>query len=205
MHYHINALHLVLQRHGSAMSRDDARMECYGKFEEILERVFPGRFTILEKEKIRNDKEALYRRDFAPELRLVNGLNGFLQQAKAAGISMAIGTAAIKENVDFVLDGLNIRHYFNAIVSADEVEQSKPHPETFTKCALQLGRFAKDCIVFEDSPKGIEAAAAAGMVAVVITSMHKAEEFATYDNVLLTSEDFAGIWADPGFKIILNK
>ncbi len=50
-------------------------------------------------------------------------------------IPMAIGSAAIPFNIDFILDQLNIRKYFCAIVSADDVEISKPHPETFLKAA----------------------------------------------------------------------
>ncbi len=55
-------------------------------------------------------------------------------------IPMAIGSAAIMFNIDFVLDNLNIRHYFKTIVSADDVTISKPHPETYLKkCASLLG------------------------------------------------------------------
>ncbi len=51
---------------------------------------------------------------------------------------MAIGSAAIPFNIDFVLDQLDIRKYFSAIVSADDVGISKPHPETFLKAAKLL-------------------------------------------------------------------
>ena len=52
---------------------------------------------------------------------------------------MAIGSAAITFNIDFVLDNLNIRHFFQAIVSADDVTTSKPDQETFTNCGKLLG------------------------------------------------------------------
>jgi beta-phosphoglucomutase-like phosphatase (HAD superfamily) len=44
---------------------------------------------------------------------------------------LAVGTAAIPININFVLDGLNIRHYFKAVVSADDVANSKPIPKHF--------------------------------------------------------------------------
>ena len=75
---------------------------------------------------------------------------------------MAIGSAAIQSNIDFVLDGLHIRHYFDAIVSADDVTHSKPDPETYIKCAGKLGMDPDDCLVFEDAPKGAESAKNAG-------------------------------------------
>lgn len=76
-------------------------------------------------------KEEQYQREFRPYLKLIDGLDKSLADAYQQKIKMAIGTAAIMFNIDFVLDGLNIRHYFNALVSADDVVKSKPNAETF--------------------------------------------------------------------------
>src|SRR5215203_2676317 len=92
-----------------------------------------------------------------------------------AGIKIAIGTAAIMNNVDYVLDGVHIRHYIDAIVCADDVHESKPHPETFLKCAEVLGVAPNNCLVFEDSPKGAESAFNAGMDCIIVTTLHKPE------------------------------
>ncbi|GAB3819009.1 hypothetical protein GCM10028895_16870 [Pontibacter rugosus] len=108
----------------------------------------------------------------------------FLAQAAAANVKMAIASAAITDNIDFVIDNLNIRHYFQALVSADDVSTSKPNPETFLKAAEKLNADPADCIVFEDAPKGVEAAQNAGMRCVVITTAHPKEDFAQYDNVI---------------------
>jgi beta-phosphoglucomutase-like phosphatase (HAD superfamily) len=127
-------------------------------------------------------------------------LDKVLKNAANAGIQMAIGSAAIPFNIDFVIDNLNIRKYFNAIVSADDVEVSKPDPETFTKAARLLGVAPKDCLVFEDAPKGVEAALRAGMSVVVITTMHEREEFAAYSNVIAFVKDYN----DPFFEKLLK-
>ena len=87
-------------------------------------------------------------------------------------------------NIDFVLDGLGIRKYFDAIVSADDVDNSKPHPETFLQCAEKLSVSPEDCLVLEDAPKGAEAALHAGMDCLVITTMHQPEEFPAYSNII---------------------
>ena len=112
------------------------------------------------------------------------------KKADAAGIKMAIGSAAILFNVDFVLDGLNIRNYFGALVSADDVVKSKPDAETFLKGAAALNVDPQNCIVFEDAPKGVEAALNANMKCVVITTMHTKEEFAAYANIIGFIEDY---------------
>ena len=106
------------------------------------------------------------------------------------GVPMAIGSAAIPFNIDFVLDNLGIRHFFSAIVSADDVLQSKPHPETFLKAAGLLNVAPQDCLVFEDVPKGVESAQNAGMRAIVLTTTHQPAAFAHLNNVLHFTPDF---------------
>ena len=192
MPYHITAWHSILNALGAGISMEKMKEECYGKNDEIMERIFPGRFAIKEKNRMGLEKEKQYQKDFRPQLQLIKGLESFLDQSYNAGIKMAIGTAAIMYNVDFVLDGLGIRHYFDALVSADEVTNSKPDPETWLTCADRLGVSPKECIVFEDVPKGVEAAQNAGMDCVVITAMHFKEEFSGYTNVVSFIEDNEG-------------
>jgi beta-phosphoglucomutase-like phosphatase (HAD superfamily) len=103
---------------------------------------------------------------------------------------MAIGSAAITFNIDFVLDNLHIRHYFDAIVSADDVNTSKPNPETYLAGAALLKIPPEQCIVFEDAPKGVEAAANAGMQAVVLITMHQKHEFSAYSNIICFVQDY---------------
>ena len=193
MEYHIKAWHRILNELGANLDIERVKAECYGKNHELLERIFPGRFSEEEKTNMSFEKEKQYQEEFRPHLKLLPGLDVFFEKAKADNIKMAIGSAAITFNIDFVLDGLNIRHYFDAIVSADDVKESKPNPETYLKCAAQLNILPKDCLVFEDAPKGVEAAANAGMNCVVLTTMHMKEEFEEYGNIVAVGKDFIDI------------
>ena len=190
MDYHIRAWHRIFNSLGADLTLEQTKAECYGKNHEAIERVFPGRFSVKEKDKMSIDKETEYQHEYRPHLKLLAGLDDFLKHAKDNKIKMAIGSAAIMYNIDFVLNGLNIRHYFDAIVSADDVARSKPDPETFTRCAELLNVSPKDCLVFEDAPKGVEAADNAGMDCIVLTTMHSAEEFQQYKNIKLIISDF---------------
>lgn len=190
MNYHISAWHRILNELGANLTLERVKEECYGKNHELLERIFPGRFSEAEKNEMSIQKEKQYQKDFFPHLKLINGLDKFLAAAHKKGIRMAIGSAAIMFNIDFVLDNLGIRNYFQSLVSADDVTISKPDPETYQKCAAQLGVNPADCIVFEDAPKGVESAANAGMNCVVLTTMHTKEEFNMYKNVLAITADF---------------
>ena len=188
--YHINAWYRILNELGANISIERAKEECYGKNQELLERVLPERFSKEEKDKISLEKERQYQEEFRPHLKLIKGLEGFLKQSTSTGVKIAIGSAAIRENIDFVIDGLDIRHYFEAIVSADDVVHSKPDPETYIKCAATLGIDPKDCLVFEDAPKGAEAAKNANMDCIIITTLHKPREFESFNNIITFIEDY---------------
>ena len=193
MNYHIVAWHNILNNLGAGLSMERVQEECYGKNGELLERVFPGRFSDIEKNTIGLDKERAYQAEYKPKLQLINGLPEFLNHWHSKGVKMAIGSAAIMFNIDFVLDGLNIRNYFDALFSADDVNYSKPHPETYLKAAAALDVLPTDCLVFEDNPKGVESAKNAGMNVVVITSMHQPHEFNGYDNIIAFRHDYSQV------------
>ncbi len=200
MPYHISAWYRILNGLGAAITMEQMKEECYGKNHELLERIFPGRFSGEEKNKMSWEKETQYQQDFKPHLGLLPGLKEFLEQSHNCGIKMAIGSAAIMYNIDFVLDNLHIRHYFDALVSADDVLHSKPNPETYLECAEKLGIEPAQCLVFEDAPKGVEAALNAGMKCVVLTVLHEQKEFEQYPNTIAFIEDYR----DPDFLKLLN-
>ncbi len=190
MNYHIEAWHRILNNLGADLSLETMKAECYGKNNELLERIFPGRFSKEEMDRMSLEKEEAYQQAFRPQLKLIEGLYEFLEAAHEAEIKQAIGSAAIMFNIDFVLDGTGIRKFIDAIVSADDVHESKPNPETFLKAAEMLGVSPQECLVFEDTPKGVEAARNAGMDTVVMTILHKPEEFTGYNNIIRFAGDF---------------
>lgn len=202
MTYHTKAWQTLLNDElGGNFTWDEVKPQMYGKNPEVLVRMFgPDRFTLDEMNRLSLEKEKKYQVEFFPHLKLLPGLNEFLENAYQQGIPMAIGSAAIPFNIDFVLDNLNIRHYFKAIVSADDVVLSKPNPETYLKAATLLNVTPTDCIVFEDVPKGAESAANAGMKAVVITTTHLEEEFDYLNNILCFARDFE----DKTVKLIIG-
>ena len=191
MHYHELAWHDVFVNQLKApLTFEQLRIQLYGRADEIFHRIFgPEKFSSDEIDTITNQKEEKYREEFLPHLKLINGLDAFLEKLKSNKIPLAIGTAAPVLNVDFVLDNLKLRHYFQAVIGPAEVTVSKPHPEVFLKAASRLGIPAESCVVFEDSPKGIEAAERAGMKAIGVTSYHSAEELKN-KNLLFTIEDY---------------
>jgi len=198
MSFHEKAWHYLLTNDlGKEITPEEVKLQMYGKNEEVLDRIFgSGKFTRDEYAKLSLEKERRYQQAYLPSLKLIDGLELLLANAYKAGIPMAIGSAAIPFNIDFVLDNLHLHHYFSAIVSASDVTKSKPDPETFAKAAILLSVPPHQCVVFEDAPKGVEAALNAGMKAIVLTTMHTKEEFAQYNNVIGFIQDYT----DPQLK-----
>jgi beta-phosphoglucomutase len=194
MEFHTRAWqHLMNHDLGGNFTWDEVKAQMYGKNPEVLVRMFGAfRFTEEEMKELSFEKERRYQHEYLPQLALLPGLAELLERAHEAGIVMGIGSAAIPFNIDFVLDNLNIRHYFKAIVSADDVSISKPHPETYLRVAELLLVPPTDCLVFEDVPKGAEAALNAGMQAVILTTTHQQDEFENLPNVIHFANDFTG-------------
>jgi len=193
MMVHHRAWQRKLAELGLELSLEEVKEKIHGINEEILERIFGDRFTIEERRQISYEKEAAYREIFLPELRLIPGLGAFLEKAKTAGIPMAIGTAAPTENVDFVLDQLNLRAYFTGVFDAKSVSKGKPDPEIFEKAAASLQLSAAECLIFEDSLTGAEAAQRAGARAVIVTTTHAQSEFKNFDHIIRFIPHYEGI------------
>ncbi|HLT41891.1 MAG TPA: beta-phosphoglucomutase [Sphingobacteriaceae bacterium] len=92
---------------------------------------------------------------------LLPGSREFLEELKAEGIKIALGSAS--KNAKIILDKTNISHLFDAIVDGNMVKASKPDPEVFLLGAKLLNMDPKECVVFEDAISGVEAAIAGGM------------------------------------------
>lgn len=193
MMVHHRAWQKKLKELGLDMTMEEVREQIHGINEEIFIRLFGDRFTTVERKQLAYEKEEAYRAIYKSEIKLIEGLAGFLESLHKRGVPMAIGSAAPAENVDFVLDSLNLRNYFNTVFHAGDVEKGKPDPEIYLKCAAGLNLSPKDCIVFEDSPTGAEAALRAGCELVIITTTHAKQEFARFPKVRRFIKDFRDI------------
>lgn len=97
---------------------------------------------------------------------ILPGVREFLEDARRKGYRIALGSAS--RNSRTILDGLGITDAFDAIIDGTKVSKAKPDPEVFVKGAEELGLLPEECIVFEDSAAGIQAAHRGGMKAVGI-------------------------------------
>jgi len=147
------------------------------------------------------EKERLYRALHRDRLAPVPGVLAFLEESRRLGVGMAVATSAEPANREFVLGGLKLRGYFDAVVGGEEVRRGKPDPEAFVTAAARLGRAPARCLVFEDALAGIQAAAGAGMRAVALATTLDAAEFRHLPHVVRVAADFTAL--DPAKLVAL--
>ncbi len=190
MHVHTEAWAQLLGENGVEMDRHKFLVATAGKTNrEILPTVF-GDVSDDRITELALRKETIYREMFLPQRKPVAGLVEFLTDAKRLGIKMAVATASANPNMEFILDGLDLRRFFDAITTASDVKQGKPDPAMFLVSAEKLGVEPKHCIVFEDAIGGFEAAHRAGMGSIGITTVNSAEDILKCDSVVEAHSDF---------------
>jgi len=101
----------------------------------------------------------------------IPGLIEFLERHES--VPKAVASNAEPQNIDFVLDHYNLRRFFAAAVNGLEVNRPKPFPDIYLEAARRLVADPRNCIVFEDSPTGLQAGIDAGMRVVGLETTSK--------------------------------
>lgn len=181
MALHAQAFAIFVERHGLPALTEADRARLDGKrnrdifpdiFGRPLEDAFLRACTL--------EKEGLYRELSKGKLTPVAGLLTLLDALEARGIPVAIATSAPPENVAHSLAELGLDTRLTRVMRSDEVARGKPHPDVFLAAAALIGVEAARCLAFEDAPAGIQAARAAGMRCVAVTTGFGAEALASH-------------------------
>jgi len=170
---HREAWELYNRRFG-VETTEEMHQRMYGRRnDQIVRDYLGGHLTDAEVFEHGAAKERLYRELAAPRLRslLVPGVRAFLE--RHGDLPMAVASNAEAENVQFVLQSAGLSRWFRAIVDGHQVSRPKPAPDVYFKAAELLGAAPRECIVFEDSYSGVQAALAAGMRVVGLRTTHE--------------------------------
>ena len=200
MGHHAESWLQLFREFGKTVDHDEFVRNMGGRTTTALIRQYVGELPPEETEKLAARKEVIYRDIYRPHLRPVPGLVELLQNAKASGIGLAIGSSARQGNIDFVIDGLDLRKFFDVVVGAADVKHGKPDPEMFLKAAAAMKVKPGSCWVFEDAQAGLDAAHAAGMPAVLVAFDESVKPLATHPAVREVVEDFRALAARYGSR-----
>lgn len=176
--YHFKSWQALFKKYGKGeLSKETYYTEISGvPIMTTLKRLFGNDYDEAGLRELLKEKEEFYRKEYAPYLVAINGLENFLSEMKSDGVKMAMATSATVEDIDFILNKIPIRDDFDEIVNTSMVSRPKPNPDIFLKAAEKLNTEPSRCIVFEDSIAGIKAANSAGMKVVGITTGHPAQD-----------------------------
>ncbi len=141
-------------------------------------------------------KEQRYRDLVESRPKAAEGVLALLAGLKANGFRLGIGSSAPRANLDVFWGPLGLGDYIEAVVTKEQVVEGKPAPETFLKAAAKLAVAPHRCVVVEDAIHGVEAAKAAGMRVVAVTTTRDREELSLADRIVdslaeLNADDFA--------------
>ena len=188
---HVKAFEIFCERYG-VEDWQHKLQTAFGMGNDDIMRLILPEEIIREKgmKALGEEKEAIYREVYAPEIRPVRGLVELLEELRRRGIRCAVGSSGCRENVDFVLSNCGITDYF----SCDRVTRCKPDPEIYLLAAEGLHLPSAECLVFEDARVGITAArrAGAGRIVALATTLPR-HTLATQTEADVVIDDFASI------------
>jgi beta-phosphoglucomutase family hydrolase len=174
--YHLQAWQQMSGQLGVEMTPERMEHEFSGRKNEEIIPVLLGRAVPHDElQRLAEQKEQLYRDLFRPHMKPLPGAVELLQRLKAAGYKLAVASAAPAKNRAMVLDGLQLRAHFDAVVGGEDAARGKPAPDIFLAAAKKLGVDPSKCIAFEDAVLGVQAARAAGMDTAAVTTTTSAE------------------------------
>jgi beta-phosphoglucomutase family hydrolase len=175
--YHLNAWKEFCMRHGYKFDDKTFTTTYFGKNNrEIISSLTGKDISADEAELLGEEKESIYREIYSPYIKPVDGLVDLLDYLKEKGVKLAVATSAPKANYKFIEKSLHLEKRFDKVIDASMVQHGKPDPEIYLKASELLKVRPSDCLVFEDSFSGIQAAKAAGMQVIALATTHTRNE-----------------------------
>jgi len=186
----------LAEREGLSMS-DEFFYSTFGMQNyQIIPMLLKRESTADEIERLGDWKEQHYRELVTEQLTLSEGAQRLLDDLKDNGFLLAVGSSAPRANLNLVLERVQANSYFDACVSGEEVNAGKPAPDTFLKAAEKLSLSPNRCVVVEDAVQGVDAAKAAEMAVVAVTTTRDRAALKRADVIVeslaeLSADDFA--------------
>lgn len=166
---HFKAYEMALKEFGLALFNipENLRSEIYGlRIKEIMELLVEHFNMDVDIDKLTSKRNDIFLSLVKKGIDPMPGLDKITKNVNKWGLKKALATSGIKDYVSEILKQLKLTDYFDAVVTGDEVKNSKPAPDTFLAAAKKLKVPQSECVVLEDSMHGITAAKRAGMRAI---------------------------------------
>ncbi|HSV97869.1 MAG TPA: HAD family phosphatase [Spirochaetota bacterium] len=122
-------------------------------------------------------------------------VNGILEFLSMKGVVLGLVTGSLRRSVNYVLPG-SIQERFASIVTVDDIQNGKPHPEPYLKALEEVGFRPEEVLVIENAPLGIASAKSAGLRCFALTTTLDAERLANADRVFSSHKELDSCFKD---------
>jgi beta-phosphoglucomutase len=166
---HFQAWTTLARQLGKPFTRADFAATFGLRNPDIIPQLFGRQLSAQEVAELGERKEESYRAAARQQgVTLLPGAQALLKGLHAAGLKQAIGSSAPRKNLDLILRLTQIGHFFQAVVSVEDIQRGKPDPQVFQVAAEKLAEPPHHCLVLEDAVAGAQAAKAAGMKCIAV-------------------------------------
>ena len=165
---HIEVYIALMAEHGMQIDEAFYMTHVHGRMNvDVFAEFLPD---LADKQALSDEKEARFRAALPRPYPAMPGAAALLDRAQAEGWPVAVVTNAPMDNAEAMLGAIGLRDRFGVVVSGEECPRGKPFPDPYLAAMAQLGVAPVACIAFEDSPSGVRAARAAGLLTIGLRS-----------------------------------
>lgn len=180
---HVEAYKRTFAAEGREFTHEEYMRSGAGASREVLIRRVMGeipeeKLSELMAAKERHARECVAERGLEP----IPGAREFVEAVKGRGLKTAVATGS--RSPELLLGGAGLADLFEVVVDRRDVEHPKPHPEIYALTTRRLGVSPTSCIALEDSPPGVEAALAAGLRVIALTTTEPADRLVAAHRVV---------------------
>jgi HAD superfamily hydrolase (TIGR01509 family) len=168
-HLYLAATRDVLARRGIRLTDDDYHELFLVQSRGILHFAERHGWTEGELEAVRQDRGALYSAMLRERACVLDGVEEVLRALHGRYV-MGIVTSSRREHFDIIHEKSGLLGYFDFVLANGDYGESKPHPEPYLKAVERAGVRNDECLVVEDSERGLASASAAGLRCVIVPS-----------------------------------
>lgn len=187
--YHLASWRKYLEEKKIDITAENYRLHINGRTnKDAIEYIYQRKMTDEEAMIYALEKEAVYRKMYAPYIKPVNGLLPLLSILRSSGIKIGMATSGVPVNIDFLFQHIPIKDYFDVVIHSHHITKGKPDPEIYMKAAETLEVSTERCIAFEDAAVGVYSAKSAGMYTIALLTTQTREELSAADLII---EDFS--------------
>lgn len=152
---------------------------------EMFKKIFEKNNKELNFDKIADEKWQMFQRLAKDDgIKIIPGSLKLIGLLLKNDFVLGLASSSPQRIIDLILGTFDIRKKFKTVTCTEEVKHGKPSPDIYLLTAKRLKIDPEYCLVIEDAVRGIQAAKAAGMKCIAITTTHKRDELKSADKII---------------------